>query len=384
MITYSDVIEHLVTHLGGGADDRIQAQVRLAVYDAYRRVTEHPKGWRYYISKSRVNLNGEYSTGTIAYTASTRTFTLTDGTFPSWTVNGEIRIGTRGYKVATNPTSTTLTIDSTNAPTANIAAGTEYSLVQTAYPLPLTFADVYVVEGDDNWPTSYIPPSHWYEVDRTSQSLGNPIYWSVIGDSNTNSYGRKSLVVYPAPTTDAPHEFLMKRRPRALRYSGQSAAEFTGTVSISGTTVTGSGTSFSSRMVGSILRVTDSTTAVPTALGGLEPYTEEFVITAYTSATSITISSTPVGTYSGVKFRVSDPLDIDDCMESAIRAGAIYEIAKTRNETDAAMQRSRQVYLEELNRAWEIDVLRGIDRAGIPFFGNESSAGYYTTNFVTE
>lgn len=385
MLTYSDAVEHLVTHLGGGADDRVQARVRLAVYDAYRRVTMHPHGWRYYIQRARVNLNGLYSTGTVTYVASTRTFTLASGTFPSWAASGEIRLGLRAYKVETNPTSTTVVIGSLNAPTDDIATATEYQLVQTAYPLPASFQDVFQVEGDDNFAQQYIDPANWFDADRCGQSVGSPIFWTVMGNENINAYGRKSLYVYPAPTTSQPHDFLMRRRPRDIRYSGQSAAEFTGTVTISAgsTSVTGSGTSFSSRMVGSVLRLTDGT-AVPTGLGGLEPYTDELVVSAVASATALTVQTAPATAYSGAKFRITDPLDLDDCMEAVMRAAVNYEWAKTNRTTDANIAQWERVYIQELNRAWEVDTLRGIGRAGITFYPNEAGSRIDSQNNITE
>jgi hypothetical protein len=71
-------------------------------------------------------------------------------------------------------------------------------------------------------------------------------------------------------------------------------------------------------------------------------------------------------------------------MEAALRAAVDYEYSKVSNETDAAMARLRQIYLEEMMRAWEIDTLRGIDRAGIPFFGGDSGSRFYTSNFIIE
>ncbi len=372
MITYSDMIENLTTFLGGGADDRQQSHIRLAVYDAYRRVTQHPKGWRYYIVRSRVNLNGMVSTGTVAYTASTRTFTLSGSTFPSWTVSGAIRIGSRNYEVETNPTSTTLTIDTTNAPVSDIAAGTSYQLVRYNYRLPADFQDVYWVEDDNTWTQSYVTPHQWYALDKTSMSVGSPSYWTILGDTSPGMYGRKAFNVFPAPSTSSPYEFLMRRRPRDIRLSGQSSTETAGTIAVSSgsTTVTGTNTAFGSRMIGSVMRFTDSTTLCPNGLGGLEPYTEEHVIADVTNATTLTLATAVGSAYSGTKYRITDPLDIDDCMETAVRSAAIYEIARNRNETDADTQRQRQTYIEELMRAWEIDQTRGIDRCGIPFYND--------------
>lgn len=370
MLTYSDLIEHATDQLGGAADNRQQSFIRRAVVTAFRRVAYHPKGWRYYIQKARVNLNALFDEGTVAYTASTRTFSIDNNIlpWPTWAASGEIRIGNNAYEIESRTDSDSLVAAARNAPTGDLP-DQAYQLVQTAYPLPLNFQDIYRAEHQQGWCQKYITPQEWFSIDRSNDSAGEPRYWTVLGDSNANSYGRKALHVYPIPTSSTPLEFLMRRTARVLRYSGQETACITGTISISsgGTTVTGVGTSFSPRMVGSVLRVTDGT-AIPTGIGGLEPYVDEYVISGYTSATVLTIATPASQAFTTAKFRISDPVDADECMISCILRAVEYELAVQRNTSDAAVGRAKALFSEELVRAWEADALAGIDRAGIPLF----------------
>lgn len=367
MLTYSDLIEHAVDCLGGAADNREQSFIRRAVFNAFQRIAYHPRGWRYYIRRARVNLNALYSTGTVAYTASTRTLTLTDGIWPSWAALGEIRINSVIYEVESRTSDSVIVLKELNAPAANISS-TTYELFQSIYPLPADFQDVLIVESQNNWFQRYVTPEQWFTMQRTHGATGTPQYWTVLGDNNASTYGRKAIHVYPSPTSAEPLEFLMRRTPREMRYSGQETAAFTGTITISAgaAAVTGTNTTFAARMVGSVLRVTDGA-SVPTGLGGLEPYTEEFVIAARSSATAITLASNAVSAYSGAKFRISDVVDAADCMIPAIKRAVEYELAILNNKSDAALGRAQKLYNEELIRAWEADQVAGMDQVGTPF-----------------
>jgi hypothetical protein len=374
MLTYSDELEHAIDYLGGAPDNRAQASPRRAVVNAYQRLTTNAKQWRYYIVAGRVNLNGSYSTGTIEYTASSRTFAITGGSWPSWAIYGQIRIERNIYEVE-SVSGSNLVVTAANCPVANIASGTSYELFQSAYPVPSNYQDIYAVVGNSTWMQWYVDPETWFARQRLYTQTGAPWRWTILGEDNPYTYGKKVLVVDPSPSEDAPHVFLYRRTARALRYSGQETAATAGTISISGATVTGSGTSFNARMVGSVIRLTDSTTTAPTGLGGLEPYTEEAVIKTYSSSTSITLATTPSGTYSGTKYRISDPLDIDDCMISPMRRGVEFELQSIRNASDAALGRAQSLYNQELIKAWEIDQQSAISRAGIPLY-DPMSMGY--------
>jgi hypothetical protein len=378
MYTYSDTIEHAIDCLGGAPVDQLTSRIRRAILNAYQRLTMNNHGWRYYIVAGRVNLNGLYETGTIAYTASTRTFAITGGSWPSWAKYGQIRVDNEVYDVE-SVSGANLVVTSLNSPVANISSGTTYQLFQSQYAVPDDYQDLYIVTGSGaGWLQGYITPESWFTQQRNYASFGSPNRWTIAGSTNPK-YGRKALLVDPAPSSNAPHVFLYRRTARPLRLTGQETASTTGTLSISaaGTTVTGSGTSFSSRMIGSVLRVSDSTTTSPDGLAGAEPYTEEFVVKSVASTTSLTIASASVAAYSGVKFRVSDPIDIDDCMISAMWRGIEFEIESVRNASAAALARAKDLYQQELLGAWAIDGQSDIARAGIPLIDDS----YYYANY---
>jgi hypothetical protein len=378
------MIEHATDYLGGSAADQLTSRIRRAILNAYQRLTTNNHGWRYYIVAGRVNLNGLYDTGTIAYTASTRTFAITGGSWPSWAKYGQIRVANDVYDVE-SVSGSNLVVTALNSPVDNIASGTAYQLFQAQYAVPDDYQDLYIVTSTGGWLQGYITPEDWFSQQRNYASVGTPNRWTIAGSTNPK-YGRKALLVDPAPSSNAPHVFLYRRTARPLRLTGQETASTTGTLSISaaGTTVTGVGTSFSSRMIGSVLRVCDSTTTSPDGLGGAEPYTEEFVIKAVASTTSLTIGSASVAAYSGVKFRVSDPIDIDDCMISPMWRGVEFEIESVRNTSAAALARAKDLYQQELLGAWAIDGQSDIARAGIPLIDDAYCDANYTVNVDTD
>lgn len=385
MLTYSDIIEHVSDYLGGSADAKGQTIVRRAIQQAYRELTQHPRGWRYFIRSGRVQLQAYDDTFTAAYTASTRALVSDGGAWPTWLQYGRVRIAGVNYDVD-SVSGTTATLNSQNCPQANIATGTAVAIFQTEYPLPLDFIDIYIPGGTiTNWLNCYVRPEDWFIMEKEFLSTGDPRYWTVAGGSNINIYGQRVLAVHPIPTSAVAYEYLYKRKARPLRLTGVAAANTQGTISISGTTVTGVGTAFTALMVGSVFRVSENSANLPTGLAGLEPYAEEFVVTAFSSSTSITISAAPIGSYSGVKYRVSDPVDIDITMEDAFTRLCELHCEIILNKTDSSLARSRNSYTMSLISAWEKDQTMGLDRAGFSFAsGHNGGIQAYGLDYTVE
>lgn len=377
MFTYSDAIEHLQDYCGGAADAKGQSFIRRSVVRSYKDISQHSKGWRYYIRRGRVRQKAPVSSSTITYTSSTRVLALASGSWPTWAPLGVVRIDNVDYQIDSVSGGNAI-LNALNCPLDDIAAGTSYELYQTEYPLPADFQDIVIPSGyglsSNSFDQSYVTPEQWYAMEKTDGSEGDTYYWTIIGSQYVNSYGVKALCVRPIPSTTQDYEFLYRRRAREVRYSGYEPSDYAGTISISGTTVTGSGTSFTSRMVGSVIRLTDSTTTTPTGFGGLNPYTEEFVITAVASATSLSITNTPSLTYSGCKYRISDAMDVDQVMIDCLLAGCEYQIEMLRNKSDASIGRIQSKYDRSLVQAFERDIQLPIARAGVPFCWDYSEA----------
>lgn len=386
IFTYADAVEHLVDHIGGAPDAAGQTQIRKAIVNAYREICQQPQGWNYFLRKHRLYLQAAYSTGTVEYIHATRTLTLTDGTWPSWAAFGEVRVGTTVHEVDARDSDTVLTLDPNNNPGEDVAAGTSFSIEQTVYPLPSDFQSLVRVEGEDWFQRGYITPGDWMTLDRHAPSTSTPYCWTIMGMPHT--YGRLALAFHPAPSDFESADFIYRRRPRDIRRTGYDEDEYTGTVEIVDEDVTGTGTNFRSRFVGSLMRLTIDTDEPPTGLGGLNPYDEEVMIQAVGGTTELTLAQAPTGTYSGTKFRITDPLDMDAVMVQAFLRRAEFEMALMLNRGESRIAAAEDMYRRELTRALENDIRRPI-QSGVAWPesmydpGEGGSAGYGVTYTVT-
>jgi hypothetical protein len=160
------------------------------------------------------------------------------------------------------------------------------------------------------------------------------------------------MYVQYEPNTAEGLRFFYRRFPRRIKYSDSS----TGTVSNSGTTVTlaGTGASFSSEMVGSVIRFGTSTTK-PSGVRGLNPWQEQRIITAYTDANTVTVDSAPSSTFSGVKYVVSDPLDLRPTMIEPFLRGCEWKLSLSRRNAESPTQELHQWYMEAIRIAGEAE-----------------------------
>lgn len=308
MITYGDIFQHLCDFIGQNPSSAATRDIRTAIYHAYNEITTAHQ-WSYLTRLGRILTSAPYSTGTIAYNDSTRTVTLTSGTFPTWAAKSWIRIANVLYRVDSNPTSTTLILDATLKPGANIAAGTAYVLVRSGYELPTDFYTMdSIIQESGIARMSFVHPRYWLDTVRAISDPGTPYHYTVVGSPWTK--GRLALLMAPAPESSETYDFIYFARPRPLGVGEYSAGTITTTGS--STTVTGSGTAFTSLMAGCIFRAAATSAAIPTGFLGERPGVMEEVIGSVANATSLTLESAAPATYTGVKFTISDPIDLDE------------------------------------------------------------------------
>ena len=151
-----------------------------------------------------------------------------------------------------------------------------------------------------------------------------------------DSDGRWALFVDPYPTEAEPLMFMYRRKPRTLRWTGtevtaRSSSSQTATASNGASTITTS-SALPSSMVGSIIRLSD-TTVHPTGLAGINPYYEQHKITGI-SSTTVTIDGTiqHASGYSGKYFVVSDPIDMSESLIEAFKAEVEFRLARLAND----------------------------------------------------
>lgn len=366
MITYYDLTEHLITASFGGPQDAEQKDIRSSVQRAVSEVA-YIRDWRWYHTHGRIVFDDTWS-GTVTYDKSTGTFTRQSGDpFPAYAANGRIRVSEVVSRIATRVDDNTLIADATIRHPTDLVAATTATLYRSFYPLPSDFRSIDSPIDQNFWTHFvFVEPDLAMKMERSQDRSGPPHAWTVRKDPNGNGWVIQ-VIGYPVEVETL--DFTYRRVPRVLRISGHESSSRQGTVSCSGSTVTGNGTAFKSAMVGSVIRFGTSLEH-PDTLGSMDPYQYEAKITSVSSGTSCTID----GSYSttGVKYIVTDPVDCSPGMENCIYSAAEYWLARTRkSKADDAFA----MYQRDLRLALESDQVA-------PVAGSESviwdTAGWRT------
>lgn len=357
-----DGIRHGVRHLGGNARYDGAEFIRSAVQDAYRELTE-ARRWTYLLKPDRIRVPAAHTSttaaNTVTYTNSTLTVLASGGTWPTWAANGAIQFNGDGkwHRVATRSSNTELILHATMNPGADVASSSTYKLIQCLFSLPADFAAIdQPYEEDLIKQGRYDVYNAWLGLERFGTGTGHPKAFEIVGDED--NYNRLALYGLFEEPTGATKEldFFYHRRPRELVHSGYDRIHYQGTVAVSGTTtITGTGTAFEDSFEGAILRISRDTN-IPTGLDGLRPYLDQLRLDTYSSATSITTSSASAFTVSGRGYVISDPLDIDPSMLTALLRGIEKQLAEHRNGRNK--QEMNDIYQIAFTKAAALDVSR--------------------------
>jgi hypothetical protein len=367
LFTFFDLTESLWLKLGGSASGKDKMAYIAAAKEAMREFVGRHE-WSYYYARMLVQTVASYATGTVAYDhtggANERQLTLSSGSWPDWIEDGWVVISNVPYEVESQVSSTIVTLSPLSNPGADVASGTSYKAYRDAYPLPSDFVQLHSPFIDYVNQRGLVPgtANQLLQHQRLLVSPGEPTVVSVYGDPNYA--GRKAVVFSPPPSAARTYGALYRRRPRPLVIEKEN----TGTISVTAdsSAVTGTGTAFTSRHVGCVIRP-GTVSAEPSALN---PATEERVITGYTSSTSVTVDAPWDDSHTGVKFIISDPVDADQ--------GYINPILRLAEEKLAG-KRDRDTYLadkarleQELLLAMEADGVYAVSRVmGAPLMISE-------------
>lgn len=347
MFTYFDAVESLITASYGGPQDAEQKDIRSAILKAYDEVSTM-RDWACYQVHGRVITDAPYSTGTVSFSASTNQLTLTGGTFPAWATYGHVRIGTRVAIIAARNSGTVLTLDPEVTFTETFT-DQPYTLYRIHYPLPADFRNLDEPSSEYNWWAGlYVNPDQAMKLERVWRSTGAPYHWTVV---RINNEWILKFVGYPIKVETV--DFVYRKNPRPIRFSGHEANSRAGTIARTGTTVTLSGaTTFVDAFDGAVLRIGD-TTNHPGAPESMNPYVSESLIDSVTSSSVLETSAS--GTVAaGTKYIITDPIDIAPHMQAAMDAACQYFLARIRKTGE---EKAFQFYQRDLRLALERDQL---------------------------
>jgi hypothetical protein len=335
--TAYDLMERLLSWLGGDTQRVTHRDIKRAIEDAYR---EFPglHDWQFLNAVGRVNINAAQTLGTVAYDHTggsyERLLTITGATWPSWAQRGYIRVGEVTYNVETRIDDTRLTLTDAFNPGADLAAGTSYMIGQDIYELPADFLKSDRAQTEEFWGGMYfVPTREWMQERRHDDgNIGVPRRYTFLGDPRGT--GGLVLAVAPTPDLDSSLDFVYRRKMRDLRVWDSS----TGTASVvaSSTVITlADGGTFKAWMKGSVVRLA-YTADPPDGPDSPESPALERTITEILSSTTAQLDESADETISGVGYRISDVLDCEDeSMFNALVFGARKHLAIARGRDDA-------------------------------------------------
>lgn len=310
LLTYRDAYEHLLDVHDLWLRDTGQKgrTLRRAIDEAYR-MFPNLHDWFYFKRYGSLMPETPYSTGTIAYVASTFTLTLSGGTWPTNVIEGHVKLDGIWYPVETRTSNTVIVLDSTNAPSEDMDAGSEYEWKRFRYLLPVGVGDVQDVFESGGGSIKYerSTPENFSQI---MESGLVERQWCVLPSRKFS--GRIDLAIGDVPST--PRQLRYNYKTKAWRFPVEELS--TGTVSTSGTTATFSSGVLTENHVGCVLRIS-STTTVPTSHLGktvengatTNATIVEKIITAVTSTTVAILNESP-GTLTTRGYTISSLVDV--------------------------------------------------------------------------
>jgi len=340
--TFHDLYQHVLDYIGQNLGESAQRDARRAIFESYRELVNAHK-WSYLTKHGRIRTNPPYKTGTIVYDhtggANEREVTLTGGTWPTWASSGVIVVNNIAHQVDQRVSNTVLTLDSIVNPGADIAAGTAYTIYQDTYDLPADFITIDMPELETNWGgIDFEPARNWLKHHRRYSAASGPAMgFTIVGSPDTPGRLAARLRRYPSDSQSI--DFIYIARPRVITIT--DFIDGTVTTTLGSATVTGSAGTWTSAMKGSVMRISGGSSDLPTDLAGESPFVLESRIKTFTNSNTLVLEDSVPKAYSGVKYRISDPIDIEEgSMLNAMYRCCEKNIAAARN-----MDRKEEAYL---------------------------------------
>ena len=206
-----------------------------------------------------------------------------------------------------------------------------------------------IVAADQNawFIGTYIPWAQWFLMDKYRIFTGIVRNFTIGPDPKR--LGTQAIYVHPCPQVAGPYDIAIKAWRRPMNLSGRDAWQQQGTIAVTAgsAAVTGSGTAFDQRMVGSVFRAAIAGAQPPTGTNGANPFWFQQTIQSVTDATHLTLTAaapttfTGAGSASGIGYCVSDPCDIPQSLFEAFKEGINAQTARLCNPKEREKQVAR-------------------------------------------
>lgn len=360
LTTYQDLLDHVIDFLGANVSNEADRDARRAIQSALR-IFSNAHRWSFFYQRGRIITVPMFGTSntpspppgtpTIQYTNATQQVVVSNAAWPSWILQGVVLLNNIEYSPIAQIDSYTIQLDPSNNPGADIAAGTLFMAYQDTYSLPADFISVdQIINATYVMGLDFVHPSQWLEKHRIVYTPATPYRYTITG--HPNYFGLMALRLFPAPDVAYQLDFIYQRRSRPLGLDNYSVGS--ATVSTGNQIIQGNGTTWTTSMVGSVIRFSADGISYPTGVVGSNPYVYERVISAVSGPTSITLDSTIPANLTNVKYLISDPVDLEEgSMMTAFLRCCEWQVSRSRNMRDRG--ELEREYQSALTRARETD-----------------------------
>lgn len=316
--SFLDIVEHVLdVFLDGDRAKHSRRMARRAVLDAYEDLG-NARNWTYLYRRFLIATVAQQNTGSIAYDhtggSAERLVTLTDATWPEDVIYYELIVGNVRYEIERRVSDTEITLTEQANPGADVAAGTAYTLVKAAFPLPHTFQSrVGLVDANSRGRRlEYVAPAEFQQLSNIVRTTAMPWKYTIVGNPRLSS--GLVLMFSPSPTEARTYDLWARFKPLPLKV--EKYATGTVTLAAGSTTATGVGTAFTDDHAGCLLRVSRDNDNLPTSLiGSLDDIDNqaafEGVVRRRISATSLELEQAAPAALGPCKFILSSRLDIE-------------------------------------------------------------------------
>lgn len=365
MFSAQDIVYHLLTATGGGAQDGEHHAVRGAVLHGVREVLQ-VRDWLWHTK------TGSFTTAEVSTTATSTgivagQYTINVANATGFYVGRLVYVDPGYFDLSIRVVSVTGNVITVDRPASTTKlAGTAVNVRgQTFYDLPVNLKDIDALVSDVVGTLHcYLSPQEWQRLEINTRGAGEPYYYTIMrSDTSPDRYQVRFVGV---PTGGTVLHYTYRYRPVDIRLMGYEQICRQGTVSVSGTAVTGVGTDFPTQCIGSVIRF-GSANGEADPLGALTAYQEERLISSRSSTTALTLTANGP-TMSGVKYAISDLIDCSPQMYTAVLSAAEMWYARLagRSAKDAV-----PLFNRDLRLALEADVVS-------PLSGRPRSISYPT------
>ena len=313
MNTAQDLVDHLLTATGGGAQDGEHRAVRSAVVHGVREVFQS-RQWLWHTKTNSFSTQQVSTTATMTSGSATITVTSNASQF----VEGRIVVFDTSGFFAYTPRVVSVSGNSVTLDRPALQSGTSTVKVQTFYNLPANVKDIDSLMTETVGTLHfYVTPQEWMQLQVNTRGTGEPYYYTVMrSDTDPNRFQIRFVGV---PQDGTVVLYTYRYIPDEIRLMGYEPSCRQGTVSVSANsaTVTVAGNTLPPIIGYSAIRFGTATTEADPP-GALNPFVYERQILTRDLNTQLTTTTTLPVALTTVKYAISDIIDCSPQMWTAM------------------------------------------------------------------